>query len=174
MFAASSKLQQNVDKYFTVLKVFREEVQSGKQIYALSDDADRITIFDKSGKKIDVIARSAIASKTAEMFQKISESNERTFSIPVGLKMLKKLYCSQIKANNQSKSDIVLMISDRISATTPTLGFSIKSHVGSPPTLLNASGATNFVYKIQGNPVQASLVNGIEGASKVKKRIKKI
>ena len=47
-------------------------------------------------------------------------------------------------------------------------GFSIKSEVGSPPTLINASKATNFVYRIVGlNPGDAAIINSIQSGNKI-------
>lgn len=174
LFAADSELQQIPDKYFTVLKVIREESESSKQTYELVDNPDHIIIFDETGKQIGIVERDAISSKTKKIFQKISNSAERTFSISIGSEVLAALHCSQLKAGNQNKSDLSLMILDRISETTPTLGFSIKSKIGSSPTLLNVSQATNFTYKITGNAIDPKLINEIDGTSKIKNRIKKI
>ena len=45
----------------------------------------------------------------------------------------------------------------------PTLGFSIKSQLGSPSTLVNASNATNFTYIINGNLslLEIEKINGL-------------
>jgi len=48
------------------------------------------------------------------------------------------------------KRDITLKVEDPKSGGTPTLGFSVKSEIGAPPTLLNASEATNIIYRIKG------------------------
>lgn len=47
-------------------------------------------------------------------------------------------------------------------------GFSIKSEVGSPPTLINASKATNFVFRVLGlSPTDAAIINSITGDTKI-------
>ncbi len=59
--------------------------------------------------------------------------------------------------------------------TKPELGFSIKSQLGNPSTLLNAGKTTNFIYKIVGNnfnPKVIDEINSIETRSKIKERIK--
>ncbi|MCR5833600.1 MAG: HpaII family restriction endonuclease [Selenomonadaceae bacterium] len=54
-------------------------------------------------------------------------------------------------------------------------GFSIKSELGSAPTLLNASGATNFVYKIEGlNRDNMDEINSIDDNKKLIHRIEAI
>ena len=54
-------------------------------------------------------------------------------------------------------------------------GFGIKSFFGSPPTLLNSSGATNFIYKVTGLNIDAlDKVNSIGTRTKLKDRLQKI
>ena len=54
-------------------------------------------------------------------------------------------------------------------------GFGIKSYLGSKPTLLNASGNTNFIFKINGiNKSHLDEINAIDTATKLKDRINKI
>ena len=43
------------------------------------------------------------------------------------------------------------MVHDIMVGRDDTFGFSIKSQLGSPSTLFNASGATNFTYKLSGH-----------------------
>lgn len=42
------------------------------------------------------------------------------------------------------------MVHDYQIGSEPKLSFSIKSQLGSPSTLFNASGATNFIYELRG------------------------
>lgn len=66
------------------------------------------------------------------------------------------------------KRDISLEIRDPHTGITPRLGFSVKSGLGSPPTLLNASGATNVVYRILGfSDDGMEAVNGIQTGNKL-------
>jgi len=58
------------------------------------------------------------------------------------------LKCEQVKASSGKKVDLTIVLHDKKSPEFPELGFSIKSMLGSPATLLNASGATNFVYRL--------------------------
>ncbi|EKE21841.1 MAG: hypothetical protein ACD_7C00114G0001 [uncultured bacterium] len=84
------------------------------------------------------------------------------------------LKCTQIKAGNADKADLTAKIKEQGSPMIIDLGFSIKSMLGGAATLLNASGATNFVYKIENFNGNIEEVNAIEGRSKVRDRIKAI
>ena len=86
-----------------------------------------------------------------------------------------KLGISFIKGgNSNNKSDIVLDFiyqNDRYIDN----GFGIKSYLGSKPTLLNASGNTNFLFEVKGvNRKDIENINNINTRTKLKDRIEKI
>lgn len=57
----------------------------------------------------------------------------------------------------------------------PICGFSIKSELGSKPTLLNASLATNFQFEIVNfNANEIDKINSIDTRSKIKDRLEKL
>ena len=51
-----------------------------------------------------------------------------------------------LKAKSKLKNDITIQVSDPNTFLSPALGFSIKSQLGKPSTLLNASGATSYTW----------------------------
>ena len=62
-----------------------------------------------------------------------------------------KCYSRKLENGDKDKSDLYIVIHDAFTGQTPKLGFSIKSELGSAPTLLNATKLTNFVYKLSRN-----------------------
>ena len=66
---------------------------------------------------------------------------------------------SSLKAKSKLKNDITVQIEDPKSYLSPTLGFSVKSQLGSPSTLVNASDPTNFTYIISGNQPNSSQIS---------------
>ncbi|KYK74988.1 HpaII family restriction endonuclease, partial [Aggregatibacter actinomycetemcomitans] len=64
------------------------------------------------------------------------------------------------------------VVHDLRTGITPTLGFSIKSQLGSPATLLNASKATNFIFKI--NNLKENSVKNINSIEGIKNRVKEV
>lgn len=73
------------------------------------------------------------------------------------------------------KTDITMQIHDPRTGHMPTSGFSIKSELGHAPTLLNASGATNFVYEVEGlDSEDVDKINAIDTRTKIIDRIKAI
>ena len=70
------------------------------------------------------------------------------------------------------KADIILEILDVYTIFKSLEGFSVKSQMGSASTLLNASGSTNFIYKLTGvNDELMDCVNAIDSRTKIKDRM---
>lgn len=85
--------------------------------------------------------------------------------------------CLSLKANSSAKTDITIIVHDQRTGLQPSLGFSIKSQLGNPSTLLNAGETTNFVYQIVGTNLSAKdiiNINNIASRSKIKDRITEI
>lgn len=173
IFAADENLERMQDKFFTVLKIIREEAKTGRKIYDIAVDKNQIAIFDIENKKIGTADQDKIKKSVSKIFAKMKEGGDAAFSISLADQMMKELSCTQIKASCGNKADLILVIHDRISPTFPELGFSIKSMLGSPSTLLNASGATNFVYSVENlESDKTKEINDIQGHSKLRDRAK--
>lgn len=56
-----------------------------------------------------------------------------------------------LKAKSTDKADIRIKIHDVNTGYEAVQGFSIKSRLGSPSTLVNAGKTTNFIFKVTGN-----------------------
>ncbi len=70
-----------------------------------------------------------------------------------------------------------LVVTPKKTNQQPTLGFSIKSQLGSPSTLLNAGKTTNFIFKLEGTELSAreiEQINSIATRSKIMDRISRI
>lgn len=83
---------------------------------------------------------------------------QRAFCMPQCKAFLDSLGASKFKADTKRKTDIKLKITDVTAGATPVCGFSIKSFLGSEPTLFNASkgdekhqfkGSSSFVYEVK-------------------------
>lgn len=175
IFAADADLVIIPEKFFNILKVIRYETQDKKKIYDLENADNTVRILDENNAQITVLDSKELSSKTAKIFERIkSKGNKGAFEIPEAFEVMERLYCPSIKAASYNKADIFLVVRDRISATITEQGFSIKSMLGSPSTLLNASSATNFTYQILDSFLKVEDINTIEGSSKVRERAEKI
>ncbi len=83
---------------------------------------------------------------------------------------------NKIKSSSQYKEDISAKLKDnKLNTIVNKVGYSIKSSLGSPATLLNASSNTNFKYKISGlTDKEIITVNKINTRTKLIDRLKYI
>ncbi len=169
--AADENLQAT-DRVFIFQKVIRQdEKEQPIRVYDLTGEANSILIKNDTETEVThVFDATELGEKTLRMFERIRD-NEKTFAIPEAEELMNELLCTRIKASNDEKADLVAIIHDRISESSPMLGFSIKSMVGGASTLLNAGKTTNFVYEIKGFRGDMGEVNIIDTKSKIRDRI---
>lgn len=70
------------------------------------------------------------------------------------------------KTAASQKSDLKIEILDRGTNSPKVLGFSIKSHLGAAPTLVNASQSTNLEYELVGAHLSDSEIEAFNGMKK--------
>lgn len=103
---------------------------------------------------------------------KLSKKGKGSFEIPEIESFLSSFSINTLKAKSKLKNDITIQIEDPNSFLTPTLGFSIKSQLGSPSTLVNASGATNFTYLIKNKFLSENEILQIHNKKKFSDKIR--
>jgi hypothetical protein len=74
------------------------------------------------------------------------QTKDRVFVIETGRELLDLLGISQLKRSG-GKSDIYVRVEDPLTGHTGLQGYTIKSFLGSPPTLFNSAKTTNFFFK---------------------------
>ena len=104
-----------------------------------------------SGSEIATIDRSLVEAAVKYMLSELKNGNhKRTFELISGNNLANLIHRSRISASSsEHENDLDLVMEDPATgAQTPRVGFNIKSQIGGRSTLLNASGATNFIYRI--------------------------
>lgn len=108
------------------------------------------------------------------LVSKIKDSSQ-TFEIPEFNIIQDALGFNVIKGGNSNQKADILLDIENAQIQKENEGFGIKSYLGSKPTLLNASGNTNFIFKINGlNKTYIDEINAIDTATKLKDRLNKI
>lgn len=170
--AANKKMEVIPDKLFVFQKVIRGEKDQPIRIYDLGSDDKNIPITNEDGSEVvKMLDVSSFGSKTRKIFERIKQGEGSSFAIPEADELMGELLCTKVKASNEEKADLVAIIYDRISQTSPMLGFSIKSMVGGASTLLNAGKTTNFIFKVNNFSGNIDEVNAISTKSKIRDRI---
>lgn len=158
------------DLLYPIIKILRVE---GDENFSYSVGSE--IQIEKDNKVINTIPISEFKRQAEYLLNEI-RNNSKTFELPEMDSFLSDIKCSTLKAKSSSKTDIRIVVHDIKTNTQPELGFSIKSQLGRPSTLLNSSKSTNFTYKIIGNIDDSNLfsINKIIGSSKVRNRILEI
>ncbi len=172
--AADENVEKIDEVFFPILKVMREELRSNKYEYVVSSDVARIKIF-LNNNLIKEIDNHTFQEQADYLYSQILQGEKRAFSIEKTEEFMSEIGCTRLAAPSSDKTDITMQIHDIQTGFAPVCGFSIKSEIGNPPTLINASGATNFVFEVTGlSDEQVKSINAIETKSKIKDRMQRI
>lgn len=148
VYGADRSQVKKADLFYKVLKViFDERKETAEIVYVLNSEF--VDVF--SGEvKIASVKVQKIRGILRKMFESLSQHNDgRAFPLEAGSEMMKVLERRVIKASSSVKKDLDLVLLDvSTNQPTPKIGFSIKSQLGSPSTLVNASRATNFTFEV--------------------------
>lgn len=137
-----------------ILSILRHTEENISTEYKI-DEGGKILI-NANGQEIIELEKNEFEKNAFELLSAIKQgSNRASFDIPTLDNFRKHTFCPKIKCYTKTlsngckdKSDLYIVIHDAITGQTPKLGFSIKSELGNPPTLLNATKLTNFRYKL--------------------------
>lgn len=134
------------DLFYPIIMILRQE-KEGNFNYKLQNKD--VVIQTPEGEGLLRIPALVFLSEAEKLLKAISEHNG-SFDIPQIESFLNSIYCHSLKAKSSDKTDIKIILHDRRTKMNSEMGFSIKSQLGGDSTLLNASKATNFNFKIEG------------------------
>lgn len=167
VWADSSFQRGNLNDFVEIVSLRHNQ---GNVIYRLRNQ--NIFIENAQGEVFANLEVEKILSKEVirSVLQKISEGKGRSFESPQFKNLLQMLYIDNFKGSAREKQDINVdfQYREKLYQNDP---LSIKSFIGGKPTLLNASLATNFVYKIVNFNKNMDQINSIETGSKIRDRI---
>lgn len=174
LYAADEKVNRISNLYFPILKIFRAEEPGLEMEYVIRSERQAVEIHWHTNT-VRELGQSDLAGAAGYLYRNIVNGGSRAFEIEGSDKILHQLACTKIAAPSTDKTDISMQIHDVHTGYDSVCGFSIKSELGSPPTLLNASGATNFVFEVDGlTDAQADRINDIQTNTKIVDRISEI
>ena len=146
LFLSDKELNKKVD-FFSLKKVTTRNLDLDFYIIDKST-IQSVDFVTKEKQKIDI--SELLTEKNLNSIKDSIINGKSTFTIPEFDIIQKKLGFDVIKGGTSiQKSDIVLDIQNA-EIEKENEGFGIKSYLGSKPTLLNASGNTNFIFRIDG------------------------
>lgn len=171
LILADENLEPNKTS-FNIHKITNENLDVE---YLLSEKSN-IIVKNKNTQEEKIIEISNILNEELiEKLTQIIKENSATFEISEYEIIRNKLGINIVKGGNSNqKADIHLDIQNDF-LEKENEGFGIKSYLGNKPTLLNASGNTNFIFKIKGlDKKYIDEINAISTKEKLKDRLAKI
>ncbi len=149
VYAGNGNMEKIEHLFYPIMRVIRNESKTYNYEPRLSDNRV-VVISDNEGQELMRISMLDFSSKAKILLDSIKAARGSAFSLPIIEEFMYSVKCYSLKARSTDKTDIRIVIHDLRTGTTPTLGFSIKSQLGQPSTLLNSGMTTNFKYRIDG------------------------
>ena len=146
VYAGDQNLNKIQDLFYPIIMILRQE-KDGDYNYRLQDKD--VVIQTPAGEELLRIPASVFLVEAEKLLKAINE-NEGAFGVPQIEEFMDRIYCHSLKARSSDKTDIRIILHDRRTKINTEMGFSIKSQLGGDSTLLNASKATNFKFKVVG------------------------
>lgn len=147
VYAGDQNLNKIQDLFYPIIMILRQE-KNGEFNYRLQD-AD-VVIQTPAEEELLRIPATIFLAEAEKLLIAIQE-NDGAFAVPDVESFMNSIYCYSLKAKSSDKTDIKIILYDRRTRINSEMGFSIKSQLGGDSTLLNASKATNFNFKVVGS-----------------------
>lgn len=175
LFSADENLERT-NSFVQLLSIYRKD--DGKNLDFNIKSENSINIIDANKDEIILSFPQTEANSIADKI--VSEIKSKGGISKELISSIQKLLITQVADKSLGKGDINLHIYDPVHAISSNQEFSIKSFLGSDPTLFNANKTTNITYKIidkNGHSISDDhliLVNSINKGHKYLKRISKL
>lgn len=158
IYAADENVNRIDNVYLPIIKLIKENDDGDLDYFT----GETIKIF-ADGQELCEIDKAEFAKYGELLFRKIFEGGGNgAFKIPEIVEFLDKIKVSRVSAPGRDKVDLKMQIHDINTGFEPEVGFSIKSDVGSPPTLLNSGKNTRVRYIIEGiNDTDMDIINSV-------------
>lgn len=167
VYAGDQNLDKIQDLFYPIIMILRQE-KDGSFNYKPQDKD--IVIQTPDGEELLRIPASVFLAEAESLLRAINENN-RTFSVPQVESFMNQIHCHSLKAKSSDKTDIRIILHDCRTKMNSEMGFSIKSQLGGDSSLLNASRATNFNFKIEGISLSDEEIKQINSLNTPKRKV---
>lgn len=165
LYAADADLNKKDDIFYNIINIIRKE-SVGKLEFRINKTEDTITVVNTdNNSKLLTLPCSEFKSAADNLYHEIINATTSAFEVVNAADFLETLNISVLKAKSTDKADIRIKIHDINTGYETIQGFSIKSRLGSPSTLVNAGKTTNFIYEVTGN-ITDEIMNKFNTCSK--------
>ena len=150
LYAADADLNKIDGVFYNILNIIRTE-NIGDLSFRIDNAENKISIIKTDSEEILLtVDKTEFKAAADKLYQEIVNAETSTFVLEDTEAFLDKIFINTLKAKSTDKADIRMKIHDINSGYEAVQGFSVKSRLGSPSTLINAGKTTNFLYEIVG------------------------
>lgn len=167
-------MSASTEEAYRVVGVSRSEKIGQEIVSKIYERGASDVAISCNGSLVTSIPLTSFSEYVTSLFEEISNMSGSISLSGHIASFFEKIKIESVKADSKKKADIDVIIHDHYTATNQKLGFSVKSQLGSPSTLVNASvDNTNFRYRINGDlsATQVAEINAISTRRKVKDRL---
>lgn len=166
LYAADADLNKMDDVFYNIIKIIRQE-NIGKLEFRVNTNEETITIINTTDDStLGTMPVDEFKSAADRLYTEILELKPKDKGIFADTeRFLDSLGVSSIKAPSDDKADIRIKIHDINTGIESIQGFSIKSRLGGPSTLINAGKTTNFIFEVNG-PINDEIMDNFNTCSK--------
>ena len=160
IYGATTELIKDDTTYIDIVNVIRDEPDKMLIFERFVNDEIAYVQLYKDKEKLKIITAPEFNEKADYLYKKLKGlgTGKRKVGIPEIQEYMESFSIDTPKANLSSsakqkygiKTDIIVTSEDSMDHVKTIGGFSIKSHIGSSPTLFNSSQTSGFVYRIIG------------------------
>ena len=162
------------DLFYFIIMILRQEKDEDYNYRLQEKD---VVIQTPAGEELLRVPAAVFLVEAENLLKAINE-NDGAFEVSQIEVFMNSIYCHSLKAKSSDKTDIRIILHDRRTKINSEMGFSIKSQLEGDSTLLNASKATNFNFKVVGVDLsddEIAVINSIDSKrNKVIERVNAI
>jgi hypothetical protein len=151
-YAADEFTRLDSSMFYKVLQIVDNPSGQSETIYKLNEKDVEVL---QNGVVAIRLAKDVIAIKVKSFFEDLNiQAQAHAFSLTSGQELMELICKDKLSASSALSADVHLVLEDlETKSETPRKGFSVKSEIGSPATIFNASKSTNLTYKIIGKGI---------------------
>lgn len=161
-YGADADGAANRDLFYKVLKIIDNPTGNAEMVYELGSGQVKIFRHTVLFGELD---RATLDPILTAFFNDLSAAKGSSFSMKTGTDLMKLICKDKLSASSTQVVDLNLILEDNETGIqTPKRAFSIKSELGEPATIFNASRSTNIIYEIfgPGTPGPFSIESGVK------------
>ena len=181
---ATSDLVRDELTYIDIINIIRDEPEKfmiferfikNDVAYVSSSDGTNLIKIITAPELTEAASRLYNLIKTVTGDRKIQLPEIQAYLESIDIDSPKPTMSRRAKEKFGIKTDIIITTEDSFDHVTSTNGFSIKSHLGSPPTLFNSSQTSGFVYKIANCDINGMYaLNSLDSFVEIIRKIKEV